>query len=217
MIPLTFYNKCFRCWRPIDLSVFQVHSISCTGTLDIQEKLNEPDKTIDQIDLLIEEEYVQLHLYLANFVYVFSVGTCAIAETSILPLLLDAISTVKSAQLNGILRMLSNYRSSITERMEDQLRRNKGAVDTRQKIDQSFLVLLDSLIALITYKASLISELPENIQLLLCNLRQIDSETNLKMEQLKMWRSKSTGLKENPVSPSTVGPNAPIQGAVINR
>lgn len=216
-IPLTFYSKCFRCWRPIDLSVFQAHSVSCTGTQSIPEKPDEPDKTIDQIDLLMEEELVRLHLYLANFVYVFSVGTCAIAETSVLPLLLDAISTVKSAQLNGILRMLSNYRSSITERMEDQQRRNKGAADTRQRVDQSFLVLLDSLVALAGYKASLIAELPENIQLLLCSLRQIDSETNWKMEQLKMWRSKSTGLKENSVSPSTVAPNAPVQAAVINR
>lgn len=216
MIPLTFYNKCFRCWRPIDLSVFQVHSLSCTGTVQFQEKPNEPDKMIDQIDLLMEEEYVQLHLYLANFVYVFSVGTCATAETSILPLLLDSISSVKPAQLYGHLRILTNYRNSISERMEDQQRRNKGSVDTAHKVDQSFLLLLDSFTSLVSYKANLIADFPDNIQLLLCNLKQIDSETNLKMEQLKMWRSKSTGLSGATYSPLKIESVTSQKSLVIN-
>lgn len=175
------YQPCHRCFMPFEVAELQTHTSSCSGKDDELEqiKVQDIDRAIAHLDSKMEDLYQKLHLYMANFLSRQSLGACAIAESGLLKPTIDCTSSVKPDELEGYIHEIEFNRQTILSR---------GG--TASSADASFCCLLTGFVQLAKQKTAILRSVPAKIRALLVSLKEVDMETNYKLEELKLWKSK---------------------------
>lgn len=187
------YFSCRGCGMPFEVG-FQLddHQRTCLGVDSKLESIppTEIDKIISHYDSVIEGLYLTLHLYAANYLSRFSVGTCAVAEDA-LKNIIDCVSSNKTNELSKCVENLQNSIKSIA-----------SSPTSQSPADRSTVVLIESAIRTVKEKVDVLDSCPYKIKLLLEKIKEVDLVTNSKLEELKLWKSKCSTFSSSSFKPS---------------
>lgn len=175
------YQPCQRCFMPYEVAELPTHSSSCTGRDEELEQIRveDIDKAIAHLDGRLEDLYQKIHLYMANFLSRQAIGTCAIAESGVLKPAMDCTTSAKPDELEGYFNEIEYNRKTIMSR-----------AGTLSSADASFCCLLTGFVQIAKQKTAILRNLPAKIRALLVNIKEVDMETNYKLEELKLWKSR---------------------------
>ena len=165
---------------PFDSTELDSHRSTCSGRDAAMAGLsaNDVDKIIAIYDERLADLYIKMHLFCANYLQATSHGTCAIVETTILKLALKCIDSIKPDDLDEYLSLLEFNKKTIMSQ------------SAHSQADSSFLIILESFTVLCLRKSATIKTLPQKIRSLLVKIKEVDSQTYCKLEELKLWKSK---------------------------
>ena len=175
------YQPCQRCFMPYEVAELPTHTSSCRGRDEELEQIRveDIDKAISHLDSKLEDLYQKIHLYMANFLSRQAIGTCAIAESGVLKAAMDCTTSAKPDELEGFFNEIDYNRKTIMSR-----------TGTLSSADASFCCLLTGFVQVAKQKTAILRNLPAKIRALLVNIKEVDMETNYKLEELKLWKSK---------------------------
>lgn len=193
------FTLCLQCSQAIETSTQQSHQRECTGRDQALDNLTikEIDRIVAHYDSKMGEIYTKLHLFAANYLSKYSVGTCAIVETAILKPCLDSISTLSLDIIEKSIRDIDYNKQSI---LSSQSR------TADYGCDQSVATLLTAFVIVARQKLATLKDLPQKLRQLIQKIKDVDIQTNFKLEELKAWKSKCYAMSTYSTGrPSQVG------------
>jgi hypothetical protein len=166
---------------PFEVAELTSHTSGCTGKDDELEsiRVEDIDKAISHLDSRLEDLYQKIHLYMANFLSKQAIGTCAIAESGMLKPAMDITMSVKPDELEEYFNEIEYNRKTISSRA--------GSLSSA---DASFCCLLTGFVQIAKQKTAILRNLPAKIRGLLISIKEADLETNYRLEELKLWKSR---------------------------
>ena len=175
------YQPCQRCFAPFEVAELQTHTSRCSGKDDELEqiKVQDIDRALSHLDSKMEDLYQKIHLYMANFLSRQSIGACAIAESGLLKPTIECTTSVKPDELEASINEIEFNRQTILSRST-----------STSSADASFCCLLTGFVQLAKQKTAILRSVPAKIRALLVSIKEVDMETNYKLEELKLWKSK---------------------------
>lgn len=187
------YNSCRNCGLPFEQGPqLDEHQRTCIGVDSKLESIppTEVDKITAHFDSVLESLFVTLHLYAANYLSRFSVGTCAVVEEA-LRYVIDSSSTNKLSEIARCVDGLQTAAKSIAASPNCQSPANRSAV-----------VLLEATARAAGDKARFLDACPTRIKALLEKIKEVDLVTCSKLEELKLWKGKCSTFSSSSFKPS---------------
>lgn len=187
------YDICTACAMPFEVGYqFEDHKRTCYGVDQKLEAIppHEVDRVVAHFDTLLEDIFLKLHLYAANYLSRFSVGTCAVVEDA-LRNVIDCISTNKISDLN-----------TYVDKIQTSIKSISSSQTAGSPADRSAISLLGCSARLTNDKIAYLSACPPAIRQLLERIKDVDLTTNAKLEELKIWKLKCSAFSSSSFRPS---------------
>lgn len=189
-------SKCSKCFQAIEnlYSASSTHIQDCQG-YDPQLETIQPqeiDRIISYYDRSLENLYTRIHLYAANYLSSYSIGSCAIFETGLAKPTISCITSNDESDIEDFADDIRYNLKSIRQQVEETERIQFLSIeqDKGLQADQSFLCLLENFLEKVDKKLEVLRACPRKIRKLLVKLKDVDIQTNVKLEELKLWKSK---------------------------
>jgi len=188
-IPRLFY--CERCNMVGETSG---HYQLCKGGDFVLREIpiGDVDRAIAHVDAKLEDLYTQMHLLACNYLQ-SHIGTMAVVETSILKLTLDIIASCRIDELETYIKELEFNKSTIQQ-----------SSSNLSQAEHSLLAIINAFIFWSKDKYSRLHSLPPRIRSLLIQIKQVDMQTNQKLEELKLWKTRCTSMSQYNASPKSL-------------